>query len=448
MSVSMAHARNARSRWLARTALLAGLAAFVVLLVGAAQLSGVLLTIALGVVASLLAIWWFLSRRGVVRLLAAVLLVAAVVTVCALVVVRGALWEIVVVAGLLVVAAVAGRAALTDFRDPEVLPERESPVASRPYLIMNPRSGGGKVGIFDLDHKAEQLGAEVALLSGSTHIDVEQLAVDAVVNGADLLGVAGGDGTQALVAGAAAEHGVQFLVLSAGTRNHFALDLGLDRERPDLGLDALRDGVEVLIDLGRIGDRTFVNNASFGAYAEVVQSPSYREDKVRNTLDLLPDLLTGRRGARLVVRVDDEIVIEAPQAVLVSNNPYEFSDIAGLGRRARLDGGRLGVIAVRVDNAFRAAALVRGIGEGVRRLEAHEVVVDADADQIPVGIDGEAVMMPTPVRCTILPGALRVRLPRNRPGSKTPKPALDMTALVGQALGTVFSGPRGRGDTV
>ena len=95
---------------------------------------------------------------------------------------------------------------------------------------MNPRSGGGKVIKFALKEKAEKLGAEVALLEGPGMVDVAALARQAVADGADLLGVAGGDGTQALVAGIAAEHGLPFLVISAGTRNHFALDLGLDRD--------------------------------------------------------------------------------------------------------------------------------------------------------------------------------------------------------------------------
>ena len=109
-------------------------------------------------------------------------------------------------------------------------------------------------------------------------LDVAALARQAVADGADLLGVAGGDGTQALVAGIAAEHGLPFLVISAGTRNHFGLDLGLDREDPATCLDALTDGEELRVDLGVIADRTFVNNASFGAYAEVVRSPAYRDD--------------------------------------------------------------------------------------------------------------------------------------------------------------------------
>jgi diacylglycerol kinase family enzyme len=159
-----------------------------------------------------------------------------------------------------------------------------------------------------------------------------------------------------------------------------------------------------------------VNNASFGAYAEVVESPAYRDDKTGTTLQILPDLLSGHRGAKLSAHAGDTTVT-APQALLVSNDPYELSDIAGLGRRVRLDAGTLGVIAVTVSNALQAVMLLRGAqGQGLTVLTADEVVVEADAPQIPVGIDGETIMMPAPVRCTIRPKALRVRVPRDRPG--------------------------------
>src|SRR5262249_55648475 len=117
---------------------------------------------------------------------------------------------------------------------------RSVPPPRRPYVIMNPRSGGGKVIQHGLPEKAESLGAEVALLEGPGTVDVADLARRAVEHGADLLGVAAGDGTQALVAAVAADSGVPLLVISAGTRNHFALDLGLDREDPVRCLDALR----------------------------------------------------------------------------------------------------------------------------------------------------------------------------------------------------------------
>jgi diacylglycerol kinase family enzyme len=294
---------------------------------------------------------------------------------------------------------------------------------------MNPKSGGGKVGKFGLKDKAEALGAEVALLDGSAGVDVADLARQGIASGADLLGVAGGDGTQALVAGIAAEHDLPFLVISAGTRNHFAMDLGLDRENPAACLDALIDGVEQRIDLGLIGGRTFVNNASFGAYAEIVESPAYRDDKAGATLRMLPDILTGHGGRQLSAHADGTTITD-PQALLVSNNPYGMNDIAGLDRRARLDAGTLGVVAVTVHNALQATGLLAGAhARGLTVLRAGEVVVDADAPAIPVGIDGETVTMPTPVRCTIRPKALRVRVPRNRPGVPRPKPVVDWPTL-------------------
>jgi diacylglycerol kinase family enzyme len=231
------------------------------------------------------------------------------------------------------------------------------------------------------------------------------------------------------VAGIAAEHHLPFLVISAGTRNHFALDLGLDREDPAACLDGLTDGEELRVDLGIIGDRTFVNNASFGAYAEVVQSPAYRDDKRGTTLQLLPDLLKGHHGPHLTARAA-ATTIDAPQALLVSNDPYGMGDVAGLGRRARLDAGTLGVVAIRVQNARQAAGLIRrGHGTGLTTLTAGQVTVDADAPQIPVGIDGETVMLPTPVRCTIRPRVLRVVVPRQRPGVPAPKPPLQWPRL-------------------
>ena len=64
----------------------------------------------------------------------------------------------------------------------------------------------------------------------------------------------------------------------------------------------------------------------------------------------------------------------------------------------------------------------RGSGGGLTFGTAEEVVVDADMAEVPVGIDGETIMMPAPVRCTIRPGALRVLVPKDRPGSRLPDP--------------------------
>jgi diacylglycerol kinase family enzyme len=429
-------------RWLARLAFVAAAAAFVVL-VAAPGLRAAIALVLVGVVGlavTLAAVWWFLTHRGWRRGLAAVLALAAPVTVTVLYVRAGLLWVVLLCAGLWLVAGVAGRAALGPSAAAPV--EHETPPPRRPYLIMNPRSGGGKVARFDLATKARSLGADVTLLDGPEIVDVAELARQAVRDGADLLGVAGGDGTQALVAAIAADSDVPFMVISAGTRNHFAMDLGLDRDDPSTCLEALINGVELRVDLGLIGDHTFVNNASFGAYAAVVQSPAYRDDKTATTLDMLPDLLVGHRGAHLQVRAGD-VLIAGPQAVLISNNPYAAGDVAGLGRRDRIDTGLLGVLAVAVSGAADAARLLRGRRSKVLTLvTAREVTVESDATAIPVGIDGEAVMMPTPLRCSILPGALRVRVPRHRPGVQASRPAVDWKRLR-RLAGSAGAGPSG-----
>ena len=434
-------------QWWARASL-ALVAAALLLLLAFAGDGGLWLVLFTAVAAAVVvaSLFWFLLHRGPVRWLAVALAVVTPVALLVVFVANGLLWVAVLGAVLLVAGVAAAHTALHPNQAEWALPVAEATPPRHPFVVMNPRSGGGKVGRFRLREQAEELGAEVALLD-RPGTDVQQLARDALARGADLLGVAGGDGTQALVAHVAAEHDVPFLVISAGTRNHFAFDLGLDREDPSRCLDALRDGVEARIDLGEVNGRPFVNNASFGAYAEIVENPAYRDDKARTALEALPDLLSRRRGAHLVARVGDA-VIDAPQALLVSNDPYEDSDLAGMGRRSRLDRGVLGVIAVRVDTARQAVGLLQGAHRrGVQRAEAREVLVTADVPEVPVGIDGETVRLSTPVRCTVRPRALRVRLPRQRPGVRPPRERLRWAALWSLAAGRFPTAPGpGAGD--
>jgi len=430
--------KETRSRtWLARLSLLlAALAIVIVVVVAGLKGIAVLAAGLVGAVVSVTAAYFFLSRRGMLRWLSFGLFVLAPIAVLVVFALTGLLLAAVLSALAWLLASVTARLALAgdaaDWRMPE---HPAQPPAAHPFLIMNPRSGGGKVGQFDLKRKAEDLGAEVFLMDGDEPVDVAAVARDAVARGADLLGVAGGDGTQALVAGIAAQHGLPFVVITAGTRNHFALDLGLDRDDPSACLAALSDGVELRVDLGEIGGQTFVNNASFGAYAEVVESPAYRDDKLGTTLDLLPDLLQGNRGARFTARADGT-ELDGPQAVLVANNPYGSGDIAGLGRRFRLDRGVLGVIGVSVGSARQAAELLRGRrSTGVVVLTTKRVEISTDAPEIPVGIDGESVTLPAPVVCTIHPGVLRVWVPRDRPGVPQPKPEVNWARLRRLAMG-------------
>ncbi|MGW9399073.1 diacylglycerol/lipid kinase family protein [Streptomyces sp. NPDC055642] len=411
MSLTVVRSGTAR----ARLALLALAAAVLVPLV-AAGLRGVLWALLglAGLALAAVGLWWTLARHGVVRILGAGLCVAAPLTVLALYAAGGMLGPAVLSLALWALAAGAARSAVA----PALTGPVSAPPPAHPWALMNPRSGGGKVERFRLAERARAADVRVVLL-GAGHQDVAGLAEDAVRDGADLLAVAGGDGTQALVAEVAARHGLPFLVIPAGTRNHFALDLGLDRNDPAKALDALTDGVELRVDLGFAAGRVFVNNASFGAYAAVVGEPAYRDDKTRTTLRTLPRMLSGPSAHRLRMRADGTRA-EGLQALLVSNNPYlRAVDAARPGRRERLDSGRLGVLGVRVEGAVRAAGMVRGPrAAGLLRLTAEEVVVEADTATVPAGVDGEHVLLPVPVVCRTAPGALRVRVPRDRMGTR------------------------------
>ncbi|MEU6100691.1 diacylglycerol/lipid kinase family protein [Streptomyces flaveolus] len=431
-------AESGAARMLARLAVLAAIGAVVVLVLALGE-GGLLVVGAglLGLVVCAVGLWWFVAHRGAVRLLGALLAILAPVCVVVLLA-YDRLWVTALVLSLCWGAAPAcARAALRRARLQE--PARAIPVPppKRPVLIMNPRSGGGKVGRFGLAERAEELGARVILLDPSAPADVAALARRAVVEGADLLGVAGGDGTQALVAAVAAEHDLPFLVISAGTRNHFAMDLGLDRSDPARCLDALTDGEELRVDLGDVSGRAFVNTVSFGVYADVVQRPEYRDDKAGTALSLMPDLLLGERVRRLDTRVDDT-ELSSQQALLVSNNPYASPDeFGGPGRRLRLDGGELGVLGIRVEDASQAADIaVRGArSAGLTVMTAQRVVVTADMGEIPVAVDGEALRMPTPVVCTLRPGMLRVLVPRERPGVVVPAPPVNWRRVIDLASG-------------
>lgn len=422
---------SAARRWSARMAFVfAALAALGPILTAGVRGALGLLGVGIGaVVLVVAALYWALIRRGALRWMSLGVALVAPLVVVVLFVRAQLLWVALLSSAFVLLSTVCARAALRPEEAWARMPEYPAAPPRRPFLIMNPRSGGGKVARFDLRRRAEELGAEVVMLDGPGTVDVEALARDAAARGADLLGVAGGDGTQALVAGVAAEHGLPFLVISAGTRNHFAMDLGLDRSDPVGSLAALTDGVELRIDLARINRRPFVNNASFGVYAEIVRDPAYRDDKAATVLEKLPDLLSGHSGQRLTVEIDG-VEIVAPQAVLVSNNPYGTSDLAGLNRRDRLDRGVLGIVTVSVAGTGAAIGLLaRTRTRGLTQNTATAVTIDAGGHRVPVGVDGESLLLDTPVRCTIEPGALRVRVPASRPGRRQVAPVIDWVRL-------------------
>ena len=218
-----------------------------------------------------------------------------------------------------------------------------------------------------------------------------------------MLGVAGGDGSLAIVAAAALEHELPFVCVPAGTRNHFALDLGLDRHDLVSSLNAFTDGVERRVDVAEVNGRLFLNNVSLGIYGDAVQQPAYRDAKARTLLETAVRVLGPSARATDLELVDDAgRAHRAPAIVLVSNNPYSLEPPRQPGTRPTLDSGRLGVLVV--DPPSRGPST--GHTWTTTRVEL------TGTAPMHAGIDGEAVDLTPPLRFAIRPRALSVRLPR------------------------------------
>ena len=372
----------------------------------------------LGLVVAVVGIARALRFRGGRRVFGALLGILGLVLVVYSLVAAGALWSPVWVA-LLVFSAASisypARVALKRER-----PEAPRLEAKEPVLIANPWSGGGKVERFNLAEEARALGIETRVMQRGD--DLEALARSAIEACADVIGMAGGDGSQALVASIACEAGIPFVCIPAGTRNHFARDLGLNR---DDVVGALRgfSGEARRIDLAKVNGRTFVNNVSLGLYAETVSNPEYRDAKAETMIATLEKLEDSGKSFDLRFKGPDDLDVDSVDLLLVSNNPYELLGLPNdIGKRQRIDGGKLGIVTltIRTDADFAAllTAYLAGVVDqfpGWNQWSTRELVVDS-GEVVHTGIDGEAIELDPPLRFEILPDALVVGVPEGTPG--------------------------------
>ena len=352
--------------------------------------------------------WYGVLRRGVARVAGLTIAALAFAGALVLLIAGGAPFvDLLVVAGLLVSLA-AARATLAVHVD---LPD--APAPRRPVLFFNPKSGGGKAERFAVAAEARARGIEPIELGPPW--DLEGLVREAVAGGADGLAMAGGDGSQAVVAAIAAELDLPYACVPAGTRNHFALDLGVDREDVVGALDAFVDGGERIVDLAEVNGRVFVNNVSLGLYADAVQREGYRDAKLRTLLDTVPDVL-GPDGETSTCAGPARAGTNTARGRWCSS-PTTATGSAARSARAR---GRGSTTAC---SGSRSAGSPSGRGEGGRSLQrpwrewsAPAFEVDADRP-VPAGIDGEALMLDPPLLFRIRPGVLRVRIARKHPGA-------------------------------
>jgi diacylglycerol kinase family enzyme len=257
------------------------------------------------------------------------------------------------------------------------------------FLIVNPRSGDERTSADELVAAAHERGIRAHVLQRGEDAETIARAADA-----DALGVAGGDGSLAAVAQVALERDLPFVSVPFGTRNHFARDLGLDRDDPIGALDAF-GGRERRIDVGRAGGRLFLNNVSLGVYARLVHRRERHRRRREALARLRAWLMVLRAREPLGITIDGEPV--KTRLVLVANNSYVFEP-PSIGERERLDEGLLSLY-----------VLHRGVDE--RRGE--RFVVDAAAGELRAAIDGEPDVLETPVEFRIEPRALRVLVPES-----------------------------------
>ncbi|TCN31702.1 diacylglycerol kinase family enzyme [Kribbella orskensis] len=397
-----------RRRLAAAVALLVGLATIVLGVVVAVDHFPRGLGLLVCVVIAAAAAWYGVLRRGTARVVGLTVAGLALAGALAFLIAGGGVLAVlVVVAGLLATLA-AARASYASHVD---LPS--APAPKRAVLFYNPLSGGGKAERFALAEEARKRGIEpIELKRGD---DLEVLVRRAVESGADGLAMAGGDGSQAVVAAIAAELSLPYACVPAGTRNHFALDLGVDRDDVVGALDAFVDGGERLVDLAEVNGRVFVNNVSLGLYAEAVQRTGYRAAKIRTILDTVPDVL-GTGGSEFDMRWSGPGGNEhsGGAAVLVSNNKYRLGRAVGSGTRPRIDDGLLGITVIGKPSGDGEAG--GALQRPWREWSATSFEVDADRP-LPAGVDGEALVFDAPLRFRIRPGVLRVRIAPQHPGS-------------------------------
>jgi diacylglycerol kinase family enzyme len=361
--------------------------------------------------------WYALTRVGRRRVVGLVVSLAALVVIVGLPLARGLAASLLLTLPIAIVALSGGLARYALGFDLATLRQRDTtgepvPAATRGVLIMNLKSGGGKAERLRLEDECHRRGIEPVVLRAGD--DLTQLAADAIGRGADVIGMAGGDGSQALVASVAAERDVPMVVVPAGTRNHLALDLGLDRDDVLGALDAYGEAVERAMDVGDVNGRAFVNNVSLGLYATIVGSPEYRAAKVDTTLATIPTVL-GPTTRPFDLRFVDAAGGRHDRAhvIQVSNNPYG----ARGGSRPRLNTGQLGIIALEIQSGRAAAAFTAAlaIGHPVRFAGllswATETFEVTSGDAIPAGVDGESLVLDPPLRFSIRSRPLRVRLP-------------------------------------
>jgi diacylglycerol kinase (ATP) len=236
----------------------------------------------------------------------------------------------------------------------------------------------------------------------------------------------GGDGTVRALAGLAADVDGLLAIVPVGSGNDFARALGYDHRRPVAALDALDDGHDIAVDLGRVSTsdgRTewFTTVAHSGLDAEVnrwANNITWTSGTALYTVAALRTMATYQPTVMKVIA--DGTSWEGTAWLVAVGNTHCYGGGMSIVPTAKIDDGRLD--AVIIADLSRAQLLkffpqmLRGghLGiDGVQRLTGATVELDGPAGQ-EVYASGER-MGTLPATVEVVPGAVRVRVPKPHP---------------------------------
>jgi diacylglycerol kinase family enzyme len=231
---------------------------------------------------------------------------------------------------------------------------------------------------------------------------------------------AGGDGTVSTVASVAAAHGLVLGILPLGTMNHFARDAGIPLDL-EAAAAVIRGGRVADVDVGDVNGRLFLNNSSLGLYPRLVWERERQQQQGRRKWPAfaLAAFRVWRQYRRITVTIEGRgyrLNVRTP-FVFVGNNEYAV-DGGRIDSRASLTGGRLQLcLAPDAERRHMTAIVVAAMAgrlaavESFDTVSATELTIATPSRRAGVSLDGEVVVLSTPLRYTIRPRALRVLVP-------------------------------------
>lgn len=273
---------------------------------------------------------------------------------------------------------------------------------------------------FEATMQSHLPGAEILFTSPET--PVADKVRKAVEHGVTLVVACGGDGTISEIAAALINTSATLAVIPSGTFNHFAKDLHIPLET-DKALEVIATRHELLVDVGEVNGRCFVNNSGLGLYPDAVAMREARRQRGarKMTSAFIAGMKSLMRYRLLAIRVlvDEETLLRRTPVVFVGNNEYVM-DAPFEPTRASLTDGQLCLYIPHPHGRLKLVWFaIRAMFGKLTSAPQFDVVRTSSftiesRHHLRVSLDGEIETMQPPLEYRVLPRALRVLVPHDR----------------------------------